>query len=61
MLRKELTVVVQSFSGRRRLLVRFHNGCEKNMSSNHLTVMIVEKIPVEEEPEVSTIPEILED
>ena len=31
------------------------------MSSNQLTVVILEKIPVEEEPEVSTIPEIPEE
>ena len=47
-MRKELNVVVQSVSGRRILLVRFHNGCKNNMSSNQLTVVIVEKIPVEE-------------
>ena len=60
-MRKELTGVVQGVSGRRRLLVRFKNGCEKNLSSNQPTVVIVEKIPVEEEPEVSTITEIPED
>ena len=27
-MRKELTGVVQGVSGRRRLLVSFHNGCE---------------------------------
>ena len=60
-MRKELTGVVQGVSGRMRFLVRFQNGCKKNLSSNQLTVVIVEKIPVEEEPEVSTIPEIPED
>ena len=59
--RKELTGVVQGISGRRRFLLRFQNGCKKNMSSNKLTVVIVERILVEEEPEVSTIPEIPED
>ena len=58
---KELTDAVQGVSGRRRLLVSFKNWCEKNLSSNQLTVVIVDKIPVEEEPEVSTITEILED
>ena len=53
--------MVQGVSGRRRLLVRFHNGCENNLSSNQLTVVVVKKISVEEEPEVSTIPEIPED
>ena len=60
-MRKDLTCVVQVVSGSRRFLVRFQNGCEKNLSSNQLTVRIVEKIPVEEEPEVSTIPEIPEE
>ena len=59
--RKDLTGVVQGVLGRRRFLVRFQNGCKNNLSSNQLTVVIVEKIPVEEEPEVSTIPEIPED
>ena len=57
-IRKDLTGVVKGVSGRRRFLVRFQNGCKKNTSSNQLTVVIVEKITVEEEPEVSTIPEI---
>ena len=39
----------------------FQNGCEKNLSSNQLTVAIVEKIPEEKEPEVSEIAEILEE
>ena len=55
---KEFTDVVQGVSGRRRLLVRFHNGCENNLSSNQLTVVIVDKILVEEEPLVSSIPDI---
>ena len=58
---KELTGVVQSVSGKRRFLVRFHNGCENNLSSNQLTVVILEKIPEEIEPEVSEIAEILEE
>ena len=53
--------MVQGVSGRRRLLVRFHNGCENNLSLNQLIVVIVKKIPVEEESEVSTIPDIPED
>ena len=60
-MRKGLTGVVQGISGRRRFLVRFQNGCENNLSSNQLTVVIVDKIPVEEEPLVSKIPEIPED
>ena len=58
---KELTGVVQGVSGRRRLLMRFQNGCKNNLSSNQLTVVIVDKIPAEEEPSVSMIPEIPED
>ena len=53
--------MVQGVSGRRRFLVRFQNGCKKNLSLNQLTVVIMDKIPVEDEPEVSTIPEIPED
>ena len=41
--------------------MRFQNGCRNNLSSNQLTVMIVKNIPAEEEPKVSTIPEIPED
>ena len=59
-MRKDLTGVVQDVSGRKRFLVRFHIGCKKTLSSNQLTVVILDKIPVEEEPLVSTIPEILE-
>ena len=55
-MRKELTGVVQGVLGRRRFLVRFQNGCKKNLSSNQLNDVIVEKIPLEEEPEFSTIP-----
>ena len=53
--------VLQGVSGRRRFVVRFQNGCENNMSLNQFTVVIVEKILVEEEPEVSMITEIPED
>ena len=60
-MRKELTGMVQGVLGRRRFLARFQNGCENNMSLNQLTVVIVDNIPVEEEPLVSTITEIPED
>ena len=35
--RKELTGVVQAISGKRRFLVRFHDGCEKEsvLESTH--------------------------
>ena len=59
--RKELNGVVQGVSWRRRFLEKFQNGCKKNLSLNQPTVVIVEKILVEEEPEVSIIPEIPED
>ena len=45
-LRKDLTVVAQEVSGKRRFLVRFQDGCEKDMTSNKLTAVIVDKIPV---------------
>ena len=60
-MRKEFTGVVKGVSDRRRFLVRFQNGCEKNLSSNQLTVVTAHEILVEEAPEVSTIPEIPED
>ena len=33
-MRKQLTGVVQDISGNRKFLVRFHDGCENNLSSN---------------------------
>ena len=56
-MRKELTGVVQGVSGMR----RFNNGCKKNLSSNHLTVVKVENTPKEKEPEVSKTAEIPEE
>ena len=53
--------MVQGVSVRRRFLLRFQNGCKNNLLSNKLTVMIVEKIPEEKEPEVSEIAEIPEE
>ena len=58
---KELIVVVQGVYGNKRFLARFQDGCENDLTSDQLTIVIVEKIPMEEEPEVSTIPEIPED
>ena len=57
----ELTGVVKAISGKRKFLVRFHNGCEKNLSSNQITVVTAHEILVEEAPEVSMISEIPED
>ena len=53
--------MVQGVSSNKRFLVRFQNGCEKYLALNQLTTMVVEKSPVEEEPEVPTIPEIAEE
>ena len=39
----------------------FENGCENNLSSNQLTIVIVEKILEEKEPEESEISEIPEE
>ena len=58
---EELTGVVQVILGRRRLLVRFQNGCENNLSSNQLIVVLPEKIQEEKEPEVSEIAQIPEE
>ena len=44
-MRKELTGVVQGVSDEKRSLVRFHDLCENNLSSNQLNILIVEKIP----------------
>ena len=60
-MRKDLTGVVQEVSGKKKFLVRFQDWCEKNMSLNQLTILIVEKIPEEKEPEVSEIDEIPEE
>ena len=56
-----MTGLVQGFLGRSIFLMRFQNGCENNLSLNQLTVVIVEKIPEEREPEVSEIAEIPEE
>ena len=45
-MRKELNGVVQAISGKRKFLVRFHDGCEKNLSSNQLTVVAAHEILV---------------
>ena len=56
-----MTSVFQGIYGEKMLLVRFQDGCENYLTSNQLIVVIVYKIPVEEEPEVPMIPEIPED
>ena len=49
-MRKDFTGVVQGVSGRRRFLVRFHNGCENNLPSNKLTIVTEHEILLEEDP-----------
>ena len=56
-----MTGVAQGVLGKKRFLLRFQDGCKHNMSSNQLTIGIVEKIPEEKEPEVSEIAEIPEE
>ena len=46
-MRKEFNGVVQGISGKKRFLVRFQDGCEKDLSSNQLTTVIVDNIPDE--------------
>ena len=41
--------------------MRFQDGFEKNISSNQLTIVVVDKIPEENKPEVFTNPEISEE
>ena len=60
-MRKYLTGVVQGVLGKNRLLARLQYGWKNNMSSNKLTIVIVEKILEEKEPEVSEISEIPEE
>ena len=41
--------------------MRFHDECENNLSSNKLTIVMVDKIPVKKEPKVPTNTEIPEE
>ena len=52
---------MQGIFGKKRLLVRFQDGCENNLSSNQLTIVIIEKVPEKKEPEVFMIPDIPEE
>ena len=52
--------MVQRVSGKKRFLVRFQYGCEKDLNSNKLTAVAVEKNPVDEEPKVPTIASVPE-
>ena len=58
LLRKELTDVVQGVSGKKRFLMSFQYGFKKYLTSNQLTVVILEKSPVKKEPRVPMIPVI---
>ena len=58
-----MTGVVQEVVGKRRYLVRFQDGLEKDMSQNHLTIVVV-RSEVEEDievREVDIIPEVREE
>ena len=52
--------MVPKTSGKKRLLLRFQYGCKNYLNLNQLTIVIVEKRLVEEEPKVPTILEIPE-
>ena len=52
---------MQGVSGKKRFLVRFQDVWKKNMCSNQLTILIVEKVLEEKEPDVFEIPEIPEE
>ena len=51
-MREEFNGVVHGVSVNKRLLMRFQDECKKDLTPNQLTIVIVEKIPVKEEPEV---------
>ena len=50
----ELSGMVQRILGNKKFFVRFQDGCEKNLSLDQLTIVILEKIMMEKETEVST-------
>ena len=58
---KQLTGVVQGFFGKKGFMVRFQDCYKNNISLNRHTIMVVEKIPEEKEPEVFVIPDIPEE
>ena len=60
-MRKDSTNVVQGISGKNRFLVMFQDRCENYLTSNQLTTVIVENIPMKKEYEVPTNPEIPEE
>ena len=46
---------MEELYGKKIFLLRFWYGCEKDLTSNQLTVMIVDTNPVNKEAEVTTI------
>ena len=50
-----MTGVVQVVSCKRRLLMRFHDGCEKDLTSNKLTVFVLDRSTITKEAKVPTI------
>ena len=54
-MRKYLTGVMQGFSGKRRFLVSFQDGCENGLTSNKLASGTVDSIPFAQEAEVPTM------
>ena len=50
-----MTNVVKGVSSKSRFLVRFQDGCDKDLISNKLTVVIVDKTPMTKESGVSII------
>ena len=47
--------MVKGVSSKSRFLVRFQDGCDKDLISNKLTVVIVDKTPMTKESGVSII------
>ena len=47
--------MAQGVSGKRILLVRSQDGCEKDLNLNQLTIMTLVNIPLSEEVKVPTI------
>ena len=50
-----LNCIVQGFYGKRSLFMMFQNGFENDVTSKQLTLVTVDNISVDKEPEVTTI------
>ena len=59
--RKELNGAFPGVSEKRKLLVSFHDGCNKDTKLNQLTIVTVERSPANEEAEVPTVAVIPDD